>query len=74
MRDDQALGKAREFITCVEKIFYNNDLAILFGTYSRGFNERSGIDILIMVSNGLPGKPVERIDIAMPCILAIKLR
>lgn len=69
----QALSKAKEFIECVEKIFNSIDLAILFGSYARGdFNEWSDIDILIVVGDELPRKPVERIDIVMPCIVALK--
>jgi predicted nucleotidyltransferase len=70
---DQALGKARDFIECVKRIFNNIDLAILFGSYARGdFNEWSDIDILVVVGDELPRNPVERIDIVIPCIVAVE--
>ncbi len=70
---DQALRKARDFIECVKRIFNNIDLAILFGSYARGdFNEWSDIDILVVVGDELPRNPVERIDIVIPCIVAVE--
>ena len=73
-RANQALSRTREFAECIKKIFRSIDLVILFGSYARGdFNEWSDIDILIVVRDELPKKPTERIDLVIPCILAVEV-
>ncbi|MEM0153974.1 MAG: nucleotidyltransferase domain-containing protein [Ignisphaera sp.] len=70
-RAEWALNKAKEFSECVKKILSSITSVILFGSYARGdFNEWSDIDILIVVDGELPKRPIERIDIVLPCIVA----
>ncbi|MEM1526542.1 MAG: nucleotidyltransferase domain-containing protein [Ignisphaera sp.] len=71
-RAEWALSKAKEFAQCVKKIFDVTTSVILFGSYARGdFNEWSDIDILIVVRGDLPKKPMDRIDMVMPCIISV---
>ncbi len=65
---EQALREAIEFVRCVSrklKIVH----AWLYGSYARGdFNEWSDVDVLIVVEDDLPARPVDRLSIIEECL------
>ena len=65
---ENAIQEAEKFVQCVSKKLRIVQ-AWLFGSYARGdFNEWSDIDVLIVVRDSLPKRPIDRIDLVMECL------
>lgn len=62
-RREEYLREARKFAECVLRKL-SNSTVIVYGSVARGdYNEWSDIDVLIVTSNNIPQKPMERLDL-----------
>jgi len=65
---EEYLRKASEFAECVLRKLSNSTI-VVYGSVARGdYNEWSDIDVLIITSEKIPRKPVERLEVLHDCM------